>query len=186
MNRSFVWCDVTDNLLHLHFFQAWQSVTHGDSTLRTASHQALGCVPADWAVLRAGQQEACGARTYLFITYRLEVFRFVCCSAGLFLSTFQSLLSLGLSTQFVVLALLERWTKTLFFLFLLWKRCLYGLHHNINENDFNPDNWHSSCKVLNFFLIAVSKYFSKYLYIAPSHLWVWHQYACLKHPHKSL
>lgn len=66
MNRILVQSDVIDHLLFLHVFQACDSVRHVDPALWTASHQGLGCDPADRPVLRFGQQEACGAWTYLF------------------------------------------------------------------------------------------------------------------------
>lgn len=69
-NRILVRSGVADPLLSLHVFQACDSVGHVDPALWTASHQGLGRDPADGAVLRSGQQEACVARTYLFITYR--------------------------------------------------------------------------------------------------------------------
>lgn len=69
MDRIHVQLYVTDLLLSLCLFQVCESVSHVNPTLWTASHQGLQCVSADGAVLCYGQQEACSAWTYLYITY---------------------------------------------------------------------------------------------------------------------
>lgn len=48
---------------------------HGRPAFWTASHQGLSRDPADGALLRVGQQEACGTRAYPFLPPGWEVSR---------------------------------------------------------------------------------------------------------------